>query len=118
MISGFHHQCTSTQDGQDLLRVLATKATTHETVITGASPTSRARRLQDRKIGQSKMTNMTIRFPRRQQKLQGSHTSNQYGDRNAWRSGGNQDQIGPRSETSADDEVKHDVKKGPEEVVA
>jgi hypothetical protein len=30
--------------------------------------------------------------------------------------GGNQDQIGPRSETSADDEVKHDMEKGPEEV--
>jgi hypothetical protein len=30
--------------------------------------------------------------------------------------GGNQDQIGRRSETSADDEAKHDTKKGPEEV--
>jgi hypothetical protein len=33
-------------------------------------------------------------------------------------SGGNQDQTGPRSGTSVDDEVKHDTEKGPEEVVA
>jgi hypothetical protein len=31
-------------------------------------------------------------------------------------SGGNQDQIGPRSGTLADDEAKHDTEKGPEEV--
>jgi hypothetical protein len=40
------------------------------------------------------------------------------GSEDAWRSGGNKDQIGPRSETSPDDEVKHDTEKGPEEVVA
>jgi hypothetical protein len=33
-------------------------------------------------------------------------------------SGGNQDQTGPRSGTSTDDEVKHDTEKGPEEVAA
>jgi hypothetical protein len=32
--------------------------------------------------------------------------------------GGNQDQIGPRSETSADDKAKHDTKKGLEEVAS
>jgi hypothetical protein len=32
-------------------------------------------------------------------------------------SGGNQDQTGPRSETSTDDEVKHYTENGPEEVV-
>jgi hypothetical protein len=31
-------------------------------------------------------------------------------------SGGNQDQIGLRSETSADDEAKHSTEKGPEEI--
>jgi hypothetical protein len=30
--------------------------------------------------------------------------------------GGNQDQIGPMSETSANDEAKHEMEKGPEEV--
>jgi hypothetical protein len=38
--------------------------------------------------------------------------------KDAWRSGGNQDQTGLRSETSADDEAKHGTKKGPEEVAA
>jgi hypothetical protein len=33
-------------------------------------------------------------------------------------SGGNQDQIGPRSGTSVEDEVKTDMEKGPEEVAA
>jgi hypothetical protein len=33
-------------------------------------------------------------------------------------SGGNQDQTGPRSGTSADDEVKPDTERGPEEVAA
>jgi hypothetical protein len=32
------------------------------------------------------------------------------------RSGGNQDQTGSRSGTSADDKMKHDMEKGPEEV--
>jgi hypothetical protein len=31
---------------------------------------------------------------------------------------GNLDQAGPRSETSSDDELKHDMEKGLEEVVA
>jgi hypothetical protein len=30
--------------------------------------------------------------------------------------GGNQDQTGPRSETSTDDEAKHSTEKGPEEI--
>jgi hypothetical protein len=43
------------------------------------------------------------------------------GSEDAWRSGGgggNKYQIGPRSETSPDDEAKHDTEKGPEEVAA
>jgi hypothetical protein len=32
--------------------------------------------------------------------------------------GGNQDQTGPRSRTSVDDEAKHGIEKDPEEVVA
>jgi hypothetical protein len=40
------------------------------------------------------------------------------GSEDAWRSGGNQDQTGLRSETSTDDEAKHDTEKGPEEVAA
>jgi hypothetical protein len=31
---------------------------------------------------------------------------------------GNRDQTGPRSGTSADDEVKHDMEKGPKEIAA
>jgi hypothetical protein len=38
------------------------------------------------------------------------------GSKDAWRSRGNQDQTGPRSETSANDEAKHDMENGPEEV--
>jgi hypothetical protein len=38
------------------------------------------------------------------------------GSEDAQRSGGNKDQIGPRSETSADDEAKHDTEKALEEV--
>jgi hypothetical protein len=51
---GHCHRCTSTQDGQDLLRVLATEATMRETDITDTLPTSRIERPQGRKIGQSK----------------------------------------------------------------
>jgi hypothetical protein len=64
------------------------------------------------------MSNRTIWFPRRQQKLQGRHTSNQCGIGGCLEigGGGNRDQIGPRSETSANDEAKHEMEKGPEEV--
>jgi hypothetical protein len=66
MVHGLHRQCTSTRDGQDLLRVLTTEATTQETDVTGVSITNRTGRLQDRKTGQSGMPNRTIWFPRRQ----------------------------------------------------
>jgi hypothetical protein len=32
-----HHRCTSTRDGQDLMGVLATEATTHEMIVTDTS---------------------------------------------------------------------------------
>jgi hypothetical protein len=51
MNHGHHHRCTSTQDGQDLLRVLATEATTQETTIMDTSATSRIERPRVRKIG-------------------------------------------------------------------
>jgi hypothetical protein len=46
------------------------------------------------------------------------HRQSVWGSKDAWRSGGNQVQTGPRSETSADDEAKHDTEKGPEAVAA
>jgi hypothetical protein len=55
--------CTFIRDGQDLLRILTTKATTQETAVMGVSAINRIGRLKDRKIGQSKMPNLTIRFP-------------------------------------------------------
>jgi hypothetical protein len=64
-----------------MLRDLATEATTQETAVTRVSATSRAGRLQDRKTEQSGIPNRTIWFPQRQQKLQCSHTNNQYKDR-------------------------------------
>jgi hypothetical protein len=66
---GHHHQCTFTQYGHDLLRVLPTEATTQETVVTNMSATSRAEKSQGRKIGQSRMPNQTIQFPWKQQHL-------------------------------------------------
>jgi hypothetical protein len=44
------------------------------------------------------------------------HKQSVWGLKDAWGLGGNQDQTRPRSETSANDEVKHDTEKGPEEV--
>jgi hypothetical protein len=38
---GHHCRCTSTRDGQDLLRVFAMEATTQEATVTGMSATSR-----------------------------------------------------------------------------
>jgi hypothetical protein len=51
MNRGIHHRCTSTQDGQDQLKVLATEATIQETTITGVSTSSRIGGFQDRKTG-------------------------------------------------------------------
>jgi hypothetical protein len=50
---GLHRRCTSSRDGQDLLRVLATEATTQETAGTEVSFTSRTEGLQGRKTGWS-----------------------------------------------------------------
>jgi hypothetical protein len=75
MNHGRHRRCTSTRDGQDLLMVLVTGATTQETTVTDMSATSRTGGPQDRKIGQSRMSNQTIRFPREQQQLLVSSTS-------------------------------------------
>jgi hypothetical protein len=51
MVHGLRRQYTFTRDGQDLLRVLATEATTQETTVTGVSATNKIGRLQDKKIG-------------------------------------------------------------------
>jgi hypothetical protein len=64
-VRGHHHQCTSIQDGQDLLRILATEASTQETVVMDTSTTNRTEGLQVRKTGQSRMLNWTIQFPRK-----------------------------------------------------
>jgi hypothetical protein len=63
---GRHHRCTSTRNGQDLLKVLAMEATMQEMAITDTSATSRTGEPQDGKIGQSRMQNWTIQFPRNQ----------------------------------------------------
>jgi hypothetical protein len=67
MFHGCHHQCTSTRDGQDLLKVLIMEATTQEMAVTDTSSINRAKELRGRKTGQSRMPNRTIRFLRRQQ---------------------------------------------------
>jgi hypothetical protein len=75
MDRGLRRQCTSIQDGQDLLRALATEATTQETAAmgalvteattketaaTGASATSRTEEPQGRKTGWSRTSNQRI----------------------------------------------------------
>jgi hypothetical protein len=55
-----------TQDSQDLLRILATKATTQETVVTDTSATSRILRQENRMVQTS---NQMVWFPRKQQQL-------------------------------------------------
>jgi hypothetical protein len=51
MDHGHHHRCTSTRDGQDLLRVLAMKATMHEMTVMDTLAANRIGGLQDRKTG-------------------------------------------------------------------
>jgi hypothetical protein len=65
MVHGCHHRCTSTWDGQDLLRVLAMEATMQEMAATDTSTISRVEKLEGRKTRQSGMPNRTIQFPRR-----------------------------------------------------
>jgi hypothetical protein len=65
MVHGCHHLCTSTRDGQDLLRVLTMETTMQEKAATDTLAISRAEKLWGRKIRQSGMPNQTIRFPRR-----------------------------------------------------
>jgi hypothetical protein len=86
--------------------------------VTEVSATNRTGRLQDRKAGQSRMPNWTIRFPPK-----ATTTSGQQHEQRVPKVvssvdglGGNQDQTWPRSETSTDDEAKHSTKKGPEEI--
>jgi hypothetical protein len=50
-----HHRRTFTQEGQDLLRVLAMDATTQEIAVTDTSATSMVEKPQGRKTGQSGM---------------------------------------------------------------
>jgi hypothetical protein len=54
-------------DGQYLLRVLATEATTQEIAITDISATSMTEKPRGRKIGQSRMPKQSIQFPRKLQ---------------------------------------------------
>jgi hypothetical protein len=49
MDHGCHHRCTSTRDGQDVLRVLSTEATMQEMAIPDMLATSRTGGLQDKK---------------------------------------------------------------------
>jgi hypothetical protein len=51
MDHGHRRQCTSTRDGQDLLRVLAMGATTQETAVTNTSATIRIGGPLGRKTG-------------------------------------------------------------------
>jgi hypothetical protein len=66
MDHGRRHQCTSTQDGHDLLRVLATEVTTQKMTITDTLATSKTEEPRVRKTGQSRMLNRMIWFPRKQ----------------------------------------------------
>jgi hypothetical protein len=64
------------------------------------------------------MPNRTIWFPKRQHQHLVSSTSSGYLKPYLllMDQGGNQDQTGLRSETSADDEAKHNTEKGPKEI--
>jgi hypothetical protein len=64
---GLHCRCTFTRDGQDQLEDWATEATIQEMAVTGALASKRIGGSQDRKIGQLRMSNWTIQFPRRHQ---------------------------------------------------
>jgi hypothetical protein len=66
MVHGYHHRCTSTRDGQDLLRVLAMEATMQEMAAMDTSTISRVEKLWGRKTGQSRMPNQNIQFSSRQ----------------------------------------------------
>jgi hypothetical protein len=63
MVHGCHHRCISTQDGQDLLRVLAMEATTQEMSATDTSAISKAEKLQSRKTRQSECQTGSFGFP-------------------------------------------------------
>jgi hypothetical protein len=67
MDHGLRRQCSSTRDGQDLLKVLAIEAFMQETTVMDMSATSKIGEPQDRKIGQSRMPNQTIQFPKKLQ---------------------------------------------------
>jgi hypothetical protein len=94
------------------LRILATKATTQETAVTGVSTTNRTGRLQVGKPDHPVSLRATTSSGQQHKHWVPEGVSSING------SGGNQDQIGPRSGTSTDDEAKHDTEKGPEEVAA
>jgi hypothetical protein len=51
MDHGLRRQCSSTRDGQDLLKVLAIEAFMQETTVMDMSATSKIGEPQDRKIG-------------------------------------------------------------------
>jgi hypothetical protein len=63
MDHGLHRRCTSTQDGRDLLMVLAMEATTQETTETKAPATSRTEGSQGRKAVWSGTPNWMVQFP-------------------------------------------------------
>jgi hypothetical protein len=75
MDHGCRHQCTLTQDGNDLFRGLVTEVTTQEMTITDTSATSKIEEPRVRKIGQSKMPNQTIQFLKKELQLLVASTS-------------------------------------------
>jgi hypothetical protein len=112
-----HHRCTFTQGGQDLLRVLATEATTHETVLTDTSATSRAEKApgqENRTVWNTKSDHpvsqevaATLGHQQEQETPNGSSVDQQ---------GSIQGKTGPRSKALANDEAKPDAERGLEEV--
>jgi hypothetical protein len=74
MDRGLRRQCSSTRDGQGLLKVLVTEATMQETNGKEVSATSRTKGPQDRKTGWSGTPNRMVWFPRRKRQLLGSST--------------------------------------------
>jgi hypothetical protein len=116
---GHRRRCTSTQDGQNLLKILPTEATTHETTVTNRSATNRTKGSRVRKIRtvqNAKPDHPVFQeaavAPDRQHKLEALKSGS-----SANQSGGSQGQTRPRNETSADGEAKPNAEKNPVEVI-
>jgi hypothetical protein len=75
---GFHHQCTFTWVGLDLLEDLITEAIIQEMVGMEISTSTKRGEAPARKTGPSRIPNWTIWFLRRVQKLMDNNAMSAY----------------------------------------